>query len=63
MERAVAVPPEEVIQTETQLLEDHAHVVPVVKPLQEADAVQPALRVILLQGVEHLQLHAIIVHQ
>ncbi len=47
MERGVAVSPEEVVETEPQLLEHHADMVPVVEPLQQADTVQLALRVIL----------------
>lgn len=57
LERGVAVPPQAVIEAEAQLLKGHANMAPVVEPLLESDTVVPPVRVILLQSVQHLQLH------
>lgn len=35
----------------------HADMAPVVKPLSQVHTVPPVLRIILLQSVQHLQLH------
>ena len=56
MERAVAVLLQEIVQTQAELLKDHAHVTAVVKPFEQADAVVFAVCVILVQGVQDLQL-------
>lgn len=57
LEGGIAVPPQAVIEAETQLLKGHAHMTSVVEPLLECDAVVPPLTVILLQSVQNLQLH------